>query len=388
MVKNCKHCGKDISDLKPTQKGNHITNCKLNPNLKTNEEKRIETRLKNQRIKNPMIKLKLKCLYCDKEYEINVIESYYNRGKYKKCCCKKCSSNYSHTYVDITKRKIKKCKECGKEIEVNIICSDNICCDECRKAPRKSDNLEKANSIRKRKVKIVKNKKFVCKFCGEEKCERPDVCRKFTHKNVYEKYLGFDINKKGTDDFYNEFDRIVNRLKEDYFENELSFPDIGKKYNMNYQTIYSIFKSLKIQVRTTSESILNAIKNGKNTQDNFNSYPYKSGYHINWKGEEVHYRSNYEKEYYIILDEKRINYEVEKLRILYYDTQKKKRRIAIPDIHIKDTNEIIEIKSKWTLDEINMKDKVKAYKKLGYSVKLMIGEGNKNFFKNVKEIVY
>jgi hypothetical protein len=35
-----------------------------------------------------------------------------------------------------------------------------------------------------------------------------------------------------------------------------------------------------------------------------------------------------------------------------------------------------------------MKDKVKAYKKLGYNVKLMIGEGNKNFFKNVKEIIY
>ena len=65
----------------------------------------------------------------------------------------------------------------------------------------------------------------------------------------------------------------------------MSFPDIGKKYNMNYQTVYSIFKSLKIQVRTTSESIFNSIKNGKNTQDNFNSYPYKSGYHINWKGE-------------------------------------------------------------------------------------------------------
>ena len=108
----------------------------------------------------------------------------------------------------------------------------------------------------------------------------------------------------------------------------------------------------------------------------------------NWKGEEIHYRSNYEKEYYSILDEKKLDYEVEKLRIIYYDTQKKKTRIAIPDIYIKDMNEIIEIKSKWTLDEINMKDKVKAYKELGYKVVLMIGEGNKNFFKNAKEIVY
>ena len=88
------------------------------------------------------------------------------------------------------------------------------------------------------------------------------------------------------------------------------------------------------------------------------------------------------------MDDKKANYEVESLRIQYYDTQKKKIRIAIPDIYIKDTNEIIEIKSKWTLDEINMKDKVKSYKKLGYNVRLVIGEGNKNFFKNSNEIIY
>ena len=33
MVEICKHCGKDIKDLKPTQKGQHIANCKLNPIL-------------------------------------------------------------------------------------------------------------------------------------------------------------------------------------------------------------------------------------------------------------------------------------------------------------------------------------------------------------------
>lgn len=105
-------------------------------------------------------------------------------------------------------------------------------------------------------------------------------------------------------------------------------------------------------------------------------FRYKSGYHINWKGEKIHYRS------------KNINYDVETLKIQYYDTQKKKFRIAIPDIYIKDNNEIVEIKSKWTLDEINMNDKIKSYKKLGYNVKLLIGEGNKNFFKNSQEIIY
>lgn len=389
MVKNCKHCGKDISDLKPTQKGHHVVNCKLNPDLKKIEEKRIKTRLENQKIKNPLIKLKLNCLYCDKEFETEVIESYYNRGRYKKCCCKECSSKYSRKYLDLNKTKIKKCKDCGEEIEVNIICSDNIYCDKCRKTPRKTDTKEKAREIRKKKRKIFKDDKFVCKYCGDEICKRPDICKKIKNKNnIFVKYFGFNKNLIGTIEIYNEFDKIVNKLKEDYFDNELSLPEIGKKYKINYQTLQMLFKSLKINVRTTSESIFNAIKNGKLNYDNVNIYPYKSGYHINWKGEQIHYRSNYEKEYYLILDGKKIDYNVENLRIIYYDTQKKKRRIAIPDIYIKDLNEIIEIKSKWTLDEINMKDKIKAYKKLGFKVKLIVGEGNKNFFKNAEEIEY
>jgi len=165
---------------------------------------------------------------------------------------------------------------------VSSLSSDNIYCDECRKNTRKYDSIEKAKEIRRRKIKKVKNNKYVCKYCGEEICKRPDVCRKFTHKNVYEKYFEFDSNKKGTNDFYGEFDRIVNKLKEEYITNELSLPDIGKKYKINYQTVHMVFKSLNIVTRTSSEATINSIKNGKNTQDNFNLYPYKNGYHITW----------------------------------------------------------------------------------------------------------
>lgn len=236
---------------------------------------------------------------------------------------------------------------------------------------------------------MFKDNKYFCKHCGEEICKRPDVCNRFRLKNnVYDVYFGFDNHKKGTNEFYNEFDRIVNSLKEDYFNNELSLTELANKYNMNYQTVHMVFKSLNIIARTNIEAGYLAVKNGKVNYDNAVSFPYKSGYHITWKGKEVHYRSNYEKEYYYLLDKNKIEYQVENLKISYYDTQKKKIRVAIPDIYIKDNNEIIEIKSKWTLDEINMNDKIKAYKKLGYNVKLMIGEGNKNFFKNSKEIIY
>jgi len=264
---------------------------------------------------------------------------------------------------------------------VNILSSDNIYCDECKSL--------KKNNKRRQKKKTFKNNKYVCKHCGDEICGRPDVCKLFRQKNnVYDVYFGFDSNKKGTIEFYDEFDRIVNMLKEDYFDSELSLTEVASKYNMNYQTVHMVFKSLGIIARTNIEAGHLAVKNGKGNYDNAVSFPYKHGYHTTWTGEEVHYRSNYEKEYYIILDEQKIDYKVEKLKISYYDTQKKRIRFAIPDIYIKNNNEIIEIKSKWTLDEINMNDKVKAYKKLGYNVKLMIGEGNKNFFKNSKEIIY
>lgn len=72
------------------------------------------------------------------------------------------------------------------------------------------------------------------------------------------------------------------------------------------------------------------------------------------------------------LDEKQIDYSVEDLRILYWDTQKLKQRIAIPDFYIPSENLIVEIKSEYTLDEQNMKDKVSEYKKHGYNVCVMV----------------
>ena len=72
------------------------------------------------------------------------------------------------------------------------------------------------------------------------------------------------------------------------------------------------------------------------------------------------------------MDDQKIKYEVEKLRIVYWDSQLKKQRIAIPDFYLPDKNEIIEIKSTWTYDEQNMKDKFKAYKEHGYNYKLIL----------------
>jgi len=364
----CKYCGKDISNLKSYQKGGHVSSCKLNPNRDNINYKQTQNRNINKRKSNPIIKLKLNCLNCDKEYEINVIESYYKRYQYKKCCSKVCAKSYSSKHNNYDRNKLSNCKICNENILTNNK-RVNVYCDNCRR------NLRN---------KIFKNDKWICKKCDEEKCQRPQICRKFSKNNVFEKYLGFDTNKKGTKYFYDEFDRIVKKLKNDYFDNELSLSDIGKKYKINFQTLSNIFKKIGIKTRTLSESEHVAIKNGKMNYENTNPYPYKNGYHITWDGRKIHYRSSYEKDYYKKLDEQKIYYETEKLRLFYFDTEKNKRRIAIPDIFIPSENLIIEIKSFWTHNEKNWKDRLKTYKKLKYKVKLVIGESRKN----IKEINY
>ena len=47
-------------------------------------------------------------------------------------------------------------------------------------------------------------------------------------------------------------------------------------------------------------------------------------------------------------------------------------RCAIPDFYIPDKNLIIEVKSNYTLDIQNMKDKFKQYTILGYNTKLVL----------------
>ena len=71
------------------------------------------------------------------------------------------------------------------------------------------------------------------------------------------------------------------------------------------------------------------------------------------------------------MDKNKIEYEVETLRIKYFDINRNEYRCAIPDFYIPGENLIVEIKSDWTLDIQNMKDKIKAYNELGYKVKVI-----------------
>lgn len=318
------------------------------------------------------------------EFKKNIVKKCLNCGeiiaKNKMFCSHSCSAIYNN------KKKGKKTEEEKNKIKLSII--RNLGYDTIEDW---KNSKEKKQSIKKNiSVKILKDGRWVCKKCGDENCERPDVCKNYfrNDQNVLEKYLGFDSSKIGTKDFYKEFDRIINTLKYDYYINELSYSDLSSKYNVSTSSISSLFKRLKIKIRNISDSTSLAVKNGKMNYDNINIYPYKSGYHATWNNKEVHYRSSYELEYYKKLDEQKIDYEVEKIRIYYYDTQREKQRIAIPDVYIPSENKLVEIKSKWTYNEQNWKDRLKSYKKLGYVVKLIMGHGKNTLFENYKEINY
>lgn len=89
-------------------------------------------------------------------------------------------------------------------------------------------------------------------------------------------------------------------------------------------------------------------------------------------GKEIYLRSSYELDYAKFLDEHKIKYDVECFHIRYWDNNEKRYRLAIPDFYLIDSNTIVEIKSNYTLDIENMKDKFKEYEKLGFKTKLIL----------------
>lgn len=288
----------------------------------------------------------MKCENCNKEHDGS-----YGSGRF---CCKKCAMSWSTKFDNKKETKWLKCYICGKDIEVNKRSSPTqVKCDIC-----KSKNNPK--------------KPKFCKVCGQIKpCLRPDICKKNQIIPTLVKYFGFNEDKIGTIEVYKEFDRIKNLLIEDYWNYKLSVPEMVEKYHhKNSGSFHRILKTMDIKKRNFSEAGVNLYSQGK--RDIIPNNFYKYGWHTTWNNKQIFYRSSYELEFAIKLDDDRIDYEVEKLRILYWDTQKLHQRVAIPDFYLPNYGMIIEVKSNWTYDEQNMKDKFKSYKEHDYSCKLIL----------------
>ena len=221
-----------------------------------------------------------------------------------------------------------------------------------------------------------------CKFCGKEfdpiqSKSKSYCCREHLVICSYKlktliKYFGFDESLIGTIHAIEEYERIRQMLYDLYWVEHKSSREIAEMFNYNSHIeniTNKVFKMLDIPKKTVSQAVKENYLHG---QIPSSSNAYVHGYHKTWNNKKVFLRSSYEFDYAKLLDEQYIDYEVEKLRISYYNTITKSIKVAIPDFYIPSTNTIVEIKSNYTLDVQNMKDKIKAYKEAGYNFKLIL----------------
>jgi hypothetical protein len=114
-------------------------------------------------------------------------------------------------------------------------------------------NLHARKNYFKRKYPDAK-----CHYCGNEICVDQKICSHFSHIKKAFINLGFDIKKLKTNEFYNEYYRIVDLLKHEYLENKLSMQQIADKYNLNsHQRVRKLLKSFNIKRRSIKESVKN-----------------------------------------------------------------------------------------------------------------------------------
>lgn len=282
--------------------------------------------------------------------------------------------------LDIYKERRKKpkkfCKCCGIELNNKQF---GFCSHSCSTKYNNKIRIvseETKNKIRESLIKKSNKKIKYCKICGQEKCINVEICKH--SKNWFNNLIsfGFDHSVLGTINVYKEYYKIKELLLKEYFDNKLSPKDISikYKYDKNSENILHILKTFKIKTRNLSEGGFNACLNGKlNTYiiNKNTKYQYKHGWHITWDNRKIYYRSSYELKFAKKLDEEKITYETEYFRIKYWDSQKYKYRVAIPDFFILSDNKIIEVKSEYTFDKQNLIDKFNEYIKLGFSVSLL-----------------
>lgn len=180
--------------------------------------------------------------------------------------------------------------------------------------------------------------------------------------------LGFDFS---TNNHQKEYLKIQSMLYSEYHIKCESMLTIMKKFNIpSSRTMDTLFRLFDIEARSFSECNKIAIMQNRVTP--FNGITFSHIYHKTWYGEIVHLRSTYEEEFAKLLDEQRIKYFVEHLRIKYFDKIKSSYRIAIPDFYLPETNTIVEVKSTYWLNEEEMRNKKQSYLDLGYKFDLYL----------------
>lgn len=281
------------------------------------------------------------------------------------------------------------CKTCGKEIYVTKSefekseSKNFFCCHSCsatytnahREITEEHNQSALASTRRKREPNDSKIKEAkVCKICGETHCQNPKICKSnFFYKPVNILKLGFDMNTVGSPDVYKEVSRIKQILEQEYIIKRKSIPMLMKQYGIaSERTFEKLFNFFDIKSRSRSEALSIAYYRGDVKLPEV--IRYKHGWHTTWENHKAYYRSSYEKRYMDFLDKERIPYDVEILRIRYYNSTLHQWRTAIPDFYLPDTKTIVEVKNKYEYQKCRLVliDKMKEYKRLGFNFILLL----------------
>lgn len=319
MIKECKYCGEKFETKYKTQEY-----CSKSCKGKHQEEIRLKNR----------------------------IEEYYKSPK----ICPKCNNP-----IPFEKRNNKFCSRSCANSYTNSIRERKPWTEEQRKKMSES-NIKNKNRIG--------YKKYICKYCGcitDNKSLCCEECKPFvSYIRTFNK-LGFTQGS-----LKDRYDSSVKLICGEYFDNKESLTTISNKYKLDVTTTYRFIKLDPRGCRSISDGLHNAITTGRYIYPQ--SYSFICGSHKSWNGKVYTYRSSWEDKYMSVLDEAKVNYMFEPFHIEYYDSVKKINRYAFPDFYLPDTNEIIELKSSYTIKNHiqEMKDKFNAYKDLGYKPKLLL----------------
>lgn len=242
------------------------------------------------------------------------------------------------------------CPICGKKYMANKHCKSVRVCDDCSKVYRK-EQVEKYKMDNNILDPLFSNNTFYRKK------------KKIIQTLI--KYFHFDSSVLNDEEkTILEWNRVKNVLYDFYWNKHMSGRKIAEQFNYpNGGNIVSkIFRYLEIPVRNLKDSVINAYLEGDLVPNN-TYVNCKHGWHTTWDGNKVYLRSSYEYDYASVLDKDKIKYEVESLRIKYFDSILNEYHCAIPDFYLPDTNTIVEVKSTYTLDSVGMYDRKKHIQK-------------------------
>lgn len=359
----CSVCGKELEVA--------VSSCKKvcdECQQKKKEEKRI--------LPEPHI-----CENCGKEYTWDYRNDYFVRKRPSRFCSISCCNSYTSKHT-IGKTKTLTCPKCGESFVASIHAPYTMECDKCKQEKRLKDYISPELGLRRRirkgedlgtsssKNPENKNKVKVCLYkyqYGEDtligKFERSGA---FKQKAKTLKKLGFNFENP---DVREEFLKIQEFLITEFEINLKSANQIEQENDLAQNVLTTrYFEMFGIEKRGASEAISNAHFLGKLAPpQNFRGHTGCFGYHLDWEGNNHYYRSSYEEDLAKKLDEKRIKYKTEVLRIKYFDSKKGIYRTGVPDFYLPEKNIVIEVKGLRFYDPENLKDRKEALNKLGFT---------------------